>query len=142
MWSGVFALFALVIVLAVPTLKKAKWVAIFAVSTMFVACVVIVVLSGYFAAKRECSSIDVECSQTCQTDVALGGFGTTFSVYSFAFSVHVSMANYFHALADPSAMYKAQTLTYSGTLLLFGIPLCVVPYAEIFVTRLSVVIHP
>lgn len=55
-WSGVFALFALVIVIAVPTLKKAKWVAIFAVVTMFFACIVIVVLSADFAVFLHCSS--------------------------------------------------------------------------------------
>jgi amino acid permease len=86
---------ALIILIIVPNLRKAKPVAIFAVSTMWAAVVIIVVLSIYVATQKECSGA---CSLTCETHVALGSIGESFGVYSFAFSCHASIPNFFHEM--------------------------------------------
>ncbi len=126
-WSMVFALIALLIILAIPALKKAKPVAIFAVATMWSAVLLIVGLSAYFLASKTCEG--AVCEATCATDVALASIGGGFSVYTFAFSVHASIPNFFAEMAAPSEVGKSFVLAYGGALLLFGLPLLITTYA-------------
>lgn len=92
---------------------------------MWSAVVIIVALSGYVIANKDC--LEASCSLTCETDAALSSIGGGFSVYSFAFSVHASLPNFFSEM-DHSQIFRANTLAYSSALLLFGIPLLTTTY--------------
>jgi hypothetical protein len=126
LWMIIFATLALAIVLAIPALKKAKPVAVFAVATMWSAVLLIVGLSLYYWSHKSCD--EPLCAATCATDAALGSIGGGFSVYTFAFSVHASVPNFFSEMAAPSQIGRSFTLAYGGALFLFGAPLLIATY--------------
>ncbi len=126
LFSMIYGAVALIVILIIPQLKKAKPIAVFAVSTMLTATLMIVVLSGYIGVHKNCLD-PVACSLTCHTDIALPSIGGGFSVYSFAFSVHASIPNFFNEMHQEQ-IYTANTLAYSSALVLFGVPLLVTTY--------------
>eukprot|EP01130_Rhizamoeba_saxonica_P017754 TRINITY_DN8682_c0_g1_i1.p1 TRINITY_DN8682_c0_g1~~TRINITY_DN8682_c0_g1_i1.p1 ORF type:complete len:453 (-),score=72.58 TRINITY_DN8682_c0_g1_i1:23-1381(-) len=121
-------LLTMILTIALPNMKEAKWISFFGIFTTLVTVIVSCIVSILFFTSSD-YELEREVYEMDHSYVNINQIPTAFSIFAFAFGGHSLLPNLYAEMRSTHEWYKATNLSYNAVLLILYLPVAIIGYA-------------